>query len=94
MRLKEWQLEQLLRTTALLVTYYFDRERPPAYSPFHVCHGPSHIPYATEALCRYVMDARKEAVGDDAAFWAAEHHEEAIARAIEAREAGDRARKR
>ncbi len=36
MRLKEWQLEHLLRTTAMLVTYYLDRERPPAYSLFHV----------------------------------------------------------
>lgn len=94
MRLKEWQLEHLLRTTALLVTYYLDRERPPAYSLFHVEHGPSHMPYATAALCRYVMDERKDALGDDGAFWAAEHHEEAIARAIEAREAGDWARQR
>jgi hypothetical protein len=92
MRLKEWQLEQLLRTTALLVTYYLDRERPPAYSLFHVSHGPSHVPYATEALCRYVIDARKDVVGSSAAFWATEHHEEAIALAIEAREAGERPR--
>ncbi len=38
------------------------------------------------------MDERKDALCDDAAIWAAEHHEGAIALAIEAHEAGDRAR--
>ncbi len=90
MRLKEWQLEHMLRTTAMLVTYYLDRERPPAYDLFHVTHGPARIPYATEALCRYVMEGREEVLGEDAVLWVDRKYEEALELARDASDFTDR----